>query len=1018
MNRTRHLVTLWVMLTYFVPSFAQNACDHPDYTALAALYNATNGDNWTTSWDLSDCDVCSYFGVTCDESRKITALDLDGNNLTGVIPPEIGEFSNLTGLNLAENALSGSIPNSIGQLTSLTGLVLSSNQLSGNIPVEIGNLTELSSLFLNFNALSGEIPSSLGNLTKVIFLTLRGNNLTGSIPGSLGNLSIGEVLILDDNNLSGSLPKELSTFGNQREINPNARGGINVANNNFSGCYPLEFKAFCRTDFSLIVEGNEHLDNFEDFCSFENGVCVTTEVSCNNLQFTSESSQITVDGLTMESKVEIIGRNTNYRVITICEGNCSNPLLIPDLAAGDYAVKVNLFDGDTYCYREENVKVAIGNDTIDHPTDCEQITIQNTDNELTLTNIASPNTIAKVFDFNWQLIYNCSGDCPDTILVSNLTPNKMYHTDVQFYTENWKFICADRRDILIENIANPINDCENIQIQNQDEEIIISGLTAQNNIVKIFDPSWQIIYECTSKCADTIVVPILKTGIYRSDIQLYNEGWRFICEDKREIDSTIDNNRCDTICQGNITLRTQAEVDAFCGCETIQGSLYIGGNNSDITNLHNLLGLKQVASSLFIVTNGLKNLVGLDSLTTTGGGINIIAASLESLNGFQALTTVNGFLRIDKTRLTHLDELANLERIGGNLLFENNRSLQSLKGLSKIDSLLGITIIEGDAVYDLSELENLTYLESLYISGANLVDLNFFKKIKNVQPSIYIVYNDTITDLSGLAHFDTLSSLTLVANGKLNDVSAIKDVDYINGDLVIRFNSQLGDCCVIKRLLDSRGGAPFVGGDVSFVANKSGSSCQDGIQFVKQCPDPISPCQSVRILPLENQLQINTLIAPIEIVKIFNAEYQLVFECFADCEENILMNNLPAGVYHINIDFYDKNWQPICEKRESVELTNTSSARNRDFQVTDFEIYPNPTEEFTFIDLKRLQGKAATLALLNQFGQVVWQKVISNVGSEKVVIGLSDFPNGLYFLNVQSGDSRAVSMKLIVNRLY
>ena len=55
---------------------------------------------------------------------------------------------------------------------------------------------------------------------------------------------------------------ELSSFGNQREINPNARGGINVANNNLSDCYPIEFKAFCRTDFGLIVDGSENLSDY------------------------------------------------------------------------------------------------------------------------------------------------------------------------------------------------------------------------------------------------------------------------------------------------------------------------------------------------------------------------------------------------------------------------------------------------------------------------------------------------------------------------------------------------------------------------------------------------------------------------------------------------------------------------------------------------------------------------------------------------------------------------------------
>ncbi|MFK7979227.1 MAG: hypothetical protein AB8G86_04550, partial [Saprospiraceae bacterium] len=372
MNKIKHLFTLLVMLTNVIPSFAQTNCDHPDYAPIVALYEATDGDNWTTSWDLSNCDVCSHFGITCNENGRVSRIELDANNLTGFIPSEIGEFTNLVSIDLAKNTLSGSIPSNIGQLTSLTGLMLTDNQLTGNIPAEIGNLTELSSLSLNFNVLSGEIPNSLGNLEKIIFLTLRGNNLSGSIPGSLGNLSIGEVLILDDNNLSGSLPKELSTFGNQREINPNARGGINVANNNLSGCYPIEFRAFCRTDFGLIVDGNENLSDFSEFCFFEDGVCDTSILNCDNLQFISDSSKAVINGLSTSSRVEMIGKNTNYQTIVICDDDCSESQEIPDLQSGEYTVKVNLFDGNNYCYREELLTID-GNTPASGVANCSQL---------------------------------------------------------------------------------------------------------------------------------------------------------------------------------------------------------------------------------------------------------------------------------------------------------------------------------------------------------------------------------------------------------------------------------------------------------------------------------------------------------------------------------------------------------------------------------------------------------------------------------------------------------------------
>jgi hypothetical protein len=93
-------------------------------------------------------------------------LSLGDNQLTGSIPPEIGNLTNLTWLDLRINQLTGSIPPEIGNLTNLTLLVLESNQLTGSIPPEIGNLTNLTKLWLADNQLTGEIPESICNLVE------------------------------------------------------------------------------------------------------------------------------------------------------------------------------------------------------------------------------------------------------------------------------------------------------------------------------------------------------------------------------------------------------------------------------------------------------------------------------------------------------------------------------------------------------------------------------------------------------------------------------------------------------------------------------------------------------------------------------------------------------------------------------------------------------------------------------------------------------------------------------------
>jgi len=66
-------------------------------------------------------------------------------------------------------------------------LLLDENQLTGEIPPWIGNLTNLNYLNLSYNELSGEIPSEIGNLTNLEYLYLDINELTGIIPEEICN---------------------------------------------------------------------------------------------------------------------------------------------------------------------------------------------------------------------------------------------------------------------------------------------------------------------------------------------------------------------------------------------------------------------------------------------------------------------------------------------------------------------------------------------------------------------------------------------------------------------------------------------------------------------------------------------------------------------------------------------------------------------------------------------------------------------------------------------------------------
>ncbi|KAI3664374.1 hypothetical protein L1987_88307 [Smallanthus sonchifolius] len=111
--------------------------------------------------DLSYAQHRGVFDLSYNRSlsrlTNLTTLDLSGNLLTGLIPPEFGDSLKLQGLYLGKNQLSGTIPERLGRLSSLVKLNLTSNKnFSGPVPTSFGNLKGLTHLDLSSNELSVE----------------------------------------------------------------------------------------------------------------------------------------------------------------------------------------------------------------------------------------------------------------------------------------------------------------------------------------------------------------------------------------------------------------------------------------------------------------------------------------------------------------------------------------------------------------------------------------------------------------------------------------------------------------------------------------------------------------------------------------------------------------------------------------------------------------------------------------------------------------------------------------------
>ncbi len=201
-------------------SFTTPAFSQKERRALIALYNSTNGDNWTNAenkWKAPPVSADGFhtaefewFGIKTAGSH-VSEIVLTNNNLAGTLPDEIGDFPYLNELWLNINYVSGKIPDKLGYCANLVELWLSHNQLNGTVPSELQNLKKLHYFCVDYNELTGAIPEWIGTFPELASMEWQGNQFSGVIPSEIGNLPLGK-LHLTDNQLSGEIPSSITNL--------------------------------------------------------------------------------------------------------------------------------------------------------------------------------------------------------------------------------------------------------------------------------------------------------------------------------------------------------------------------------------------------------------------------------------------------------------------------------------------------------------------------------------------------------------------------------------------------------------------------------------------------------------------------------------------------------------------------------------------------------------------------------------------------------------------------------------
>ncbi|KAM3683426.1 hypothetical protein ACJW31_12G146500 [Castanea mollissima] len=178
----------------------------------------------------------------------LQVLDLSGNNLGGMIPRCLSNFSSsLSILKLGRNNFHGTIPQTWTSASKLRMIDLGQNKLHGQVPRLMARCALLESLDLGNNQIVDTFPSWLGALPELKILILRSNRFYGAIRTPKFNFGFPKLRIIDMsfNGFTGSLPSEFFLRLNAMKI------------------VETERLLYMEAHMSYYLMGFEYMDNFE-----------------------------------------------------------------------------------------------------------------------------------------------------------------------------------------------------------------------------------------------------------------------------------------------------------------------------------------------------------------------------------------------------------------------------------------------------------------------------------------------------------------------------------------------------------------------------------------------------------------------------------------------------------------------------------------------------------------------------------------------------------------------------------
>jgi hypothetical protein len=221
-----------------------------------------------------------------------------------------------------------------------------------------------------------------------------------------------------------------------------------------------------------------------------------------------------------------------------------------------------------------------------------------------------------------------------------------------------------------------------------------------------------------------------------------------------------------------------------------------------------------------------------------------------------------------------------------------------------------------------------------------------------------------VTDASYLMNeFSSLGSGTLTRIWKLrtNDGGLITGnvtqqvyLGQANSNVPIHLKKTLGSATVWEKditvaSVNAVRWLAMSGNELVFLSEKVNAVFAEALSCL-ETPAPPTGCAAINITAGTNSLSIAGATAPHVLIKVFNPNWTLNFQCLDNCANPLTISNLNAGTYHLQIKLLNAGWGEICYLEQDVTVNSfgagngTSVARPDDrLRLSLDRFYPSPT---------------------------------------------------------------------------